>query len=156
MKANSLLIAMLASALISFSALAQTAVKDAAEKTGSAVKTAATKTADGAKTVGSKTADGAKTVANKTEEGVKTGAEKTADASKSVAHKVAKTFNPVTDKDIADAKAKNMVWANTSTKVYHTDGEYYGHTKEGKFMTKEDAEKAGFRAAKEPVAKKKS
>jgi hypothetical protein len=59
-----------------------------------------------------------------------------------------------TAQEIADAKAKGLVWANLNTKVYHTEGAMYGTTKHGKFMTKEDAEKAGFRAAKEPAAKK--
>ncbi len=58
------------------------------------------------------------------------------------------------DKDIADAKAKGMVWVNTSTKVYHKDGEFYGKTKRGKFMAEDDAKKGGFRAAQEPAAKK--
>jgi hypothetical protein len=61
---------------------------------------------------------------------------------------------PPSDKDIADARAKGMVWVNTSTKVYHKDGEYYGKTKQGKFMTQADADKAGYKAAKEPAPKK--
>ena len=88
---------------------------------------------------------------------------KAADAAQSAAksattkvEKAAKTVaNPVSDKDIADAKAKGMVWVNLNSKVYHTEGEFYGHTKEGKFMTEDEAKKAGYRAAKEPVAKKK-
>jgi hypothetical protein len=58
--------------------------------------------------------------------------------------------------EIADAKAKGMVWVNTNTKIYHKDGQYFGNTKEGKFMTEADAQKAGYRAAKESGAKKKA
>src|SRR6476661_904723 len=59
------------------------------------------------------------------------------------------------EKEIADARSKGMVWVNTNTKVYHKDGQFYGKTKEGKFMTEADAQKAGYRAAKESAAKKK-
>jgi hypothetical protein len=61
-----------------------------------------------------------------------------------------------TAQEIADAKAKGLVWVNTSTKVYHKDGQFYGTTKHGKFMTEADAQKAGYRAAQEPAASKKS
>ena len=44
---------------------------------------------------------------------------------------------------------KGMVWVNTSTKVFHREGDrYYGATKAGKFMTEADAVKAGYREAK--------
>ncbi len=49
-----------------------------------------------------------------------------------------------------------MVWVNTETKVYHKEGDrYYGKTKHGKWMTEDEAIKAGYRAAKEGTAKKK-
>lgn len=61
-----------------------------------------------------------------------------------------------TSQEIADAKSKGLVWVNTSTKVYHKDGSFYGTTKRGKFMTEDDASKAGYRAAKTPGASKKT
>jgi hypothetical protein len=62
-----------------------------------------------------------------------------------------------TDAQIADAKAKGMVWANSNSKVYHKDDRYYGKTKNGEFMTEADAQKAGYHLAKSsPVGQKKS
>ena len=54
-----------------------------------------------------------------------------------------------TPAEIADAKAKGLVWVNTSSKVYHKAGDkYYGATKHGEFMTEADAQKMGAHLAK--------
>ena len=55
---------------------------------------------------------------------------------------------PPSDQAIADAKAKGMVWVNTSTRVYHKDGQFYGKTKNGKFMTESEAQAAGYKESK--------
>lgn len=58
--------------------------------------------------------------------------------------------------DIADAKAKGLVWVNTGAgnKAYHKgESKYYGTTKSGKFMTVADAEKAGYHEAKNETPK---
>ena len=40
-----------------------------------------------------------------------------------------------------------MVWANTESKVYHKEGDHwYGKTKQGEWMTEDEAVKAGYRA----------
>jgi hypothetical protein len=78
-----------------------------------------------------------------------------ASTSKPAATKAAPTAAP-TQAEIADAQSKGMVWVNTSTKVYHKSGKFYGATKHGKFMTEADAQKAGYKEAKEGPAAKKS
>jgi hypothetical protein len=43
-----------------------------------------------------------------------------------------------------------MVWANPNSKVYHQPGSrWYGKTKDGQWMTEQDAIKAGYHAAKQ-------
>jgi hypothetical protein len=54
----------------------------------------------------------------------------------------------VSDAEITAAKASGKVWVNTDTGVYHKGGQWYGATKQGKFMTEEEATKAGYRASK--------
>ena len=50
--------------------------------------------------------------------------------------------------DIANAKSQGLVWVNTATKLYYKDGDFYGQSKTGKFVTEDAAQKEGFREAK--------
>jgi hypothetical protein len=59
-----------------------------------------------------------------------------------------RTMPTVSDSEIAAARASGKVWVNTETGVYHKGGRWYGATKQGKFMTEDDAIKAGYRASK--------
>ena len=54
----------------------------------------------------------------------------------------------VSDSEIAAAKASGKVWVNTDTGVYHKGGKWFGATKQGKFMTEDEAIKAGYHASK--------
>lgn len=55
---------------------------------------------------------------------------------------------PPPDTSIAGARAKGLVWVDMNTKTYHTPGDSeYGTTKNGKFMTADDAKAAGARMA---------
>jgi hypothetical protein len=52
------------------------------------------------------------------------------------------------DTDIAAARTSRKVWVNLDTGIYHKGGRWYGKTKNGKFMTTDDAKKAGYKPAK--------
>lgn len=82
-------------------------------------------------------------------------AAKTVDSGKKAANKKMDVTPPPSAQEIADARTKGMVWVNTGTRVYHKDGEFYGKTKRGKFMTEADAKAAGFKSAQEGGASKK-
>ena len=71
----------------------------------------------------------------------------TPSTTQATASKVA-TSTPPPASDIAAAKASGKVWVNLDTGVYHKGGRWYGKTKNGKFMTPDDARKAGYKAAK--------
>ncbi|HXR15374.1 MAG TPA: hypothetical protein VN777_04100 [Terriglobales bacterium] len=59
-----------------------------------------------------------------------------------------KSSSPASASEIAAAKASGKVWVNLDSKVYHKGGRWYGKTKNGKFMTTDEAKKAGYKAAK--------
>ena len=75
-------------------------------------------------------------------------------ATKSSSAKASEETVAPSDKQIADAKAKGMVWVNLSSKIYHKEGKFYGKTKRGQFMSEDDAKKAGYREAKTETAPK--
>jgi len=60
----------------------------------------------------------------------------------------AKNASGISDSEIAAAKASHKVWVNLDSGIYHKGGRWYGKTKNGKFMTAEDAKKAGYQAAR--------
>ena len=73
---------------------------------------------------------------------------------KSSSAKTSEVTAAPSDSEIADAKTKGLVWVNTSSKIYHKEGKFYGKTKRGKFMSEDDAKKAGYREAKTETAPK--
>lgn len=72
---------------------------------------------------------------------------KSASPSKSGASKAAPS-GAASESEIAAAKSSGKVWVNLDSGVYHKGGRYYGNTKNGKFMTEAEAQKAGYRQAK--------
>ena len=71
---------------------------------------------------------------------------------KDVPSKTATTRGP-SDKAIAAAKARGLVWVGKNTKIYCKGGALYGRG-EGEFMPEAEAQKAGNREQKPAEGKK--
>ena len=64
------------------------------------------------------------------------------------ASKPAPAPKPAAQRQTPAAHSAGTVWVNTDSGVYHKPGtRWYGKTKQGKYMTEADAQKAGYRAA---------
>lgn len=96
--------------------------------------------------------DATKTTAKKVKKSAKATEDTATKADTSATETVKKTkaapVKTVPESEITAAKASGKVWVNTDTGVYHKGGQWYGATKQGKFMTEEDAIKAGYHVAK--------
>lgn len=92
----------------------------------------------------------AKRAATKTENGVPQTPEtpKTRKARAGTTGTAQRAMPTVSGSEIAAAKASGKVWVNTETGVYHKGGQWYGATKQGKFMTEDEAIKSGYHASK--------
>ena len=49
------------------------------------------------------------------------------------------------DAQASAAKSSGKVWVNLDSGIYHKGGQFYGKTKNGKFMTEAEAKAAGYR-----------
>ena len=84
-------------------------------------------------------------------------AQKKTDSKTTTSDKSKKTSaatSTVSDADIAAAQKDGKVWVNTSSGVYHKGGRWYGKTKQGKFMTEDEAKKAGYHEDKNEAKSK--
>ncbi|MGC2193289.1 MAG: signal peptide protein, partial [Terriglobales bacterium] len=52
------------------------------------------------------------------------------------------------DSEAAAAKSGGKVWVNLDSGIYHKGGQFYGKTKNGKFMTESEAQAAGYKESK--------
>jgi hypothetical protein len=80
-----------------------------------------------------------------------TAASNSAPASSAPAKKTATKAPPsgaASDSDVASAKSSGKVWVNLDSGIYHKGGQFYGKTKNGKFMTESEAQAAGYKESK--------
>ena len=75
-------------------------------------------------------------------------------ATKSSSAKASEETVAPSDKQIADAKAKGMVWVNLSAKFTTKNVSSTAKLNVAKFMSEDDAKKAGYREAKTETSTK--
>ena len=125
---------------------AAAATKKGAQKTATGVGKGVDATAKGVEKGADATEKGIGKAVSAATKGVQKGAAATASAAGKVNRKV--TGAPRVPPQAG------MVWADTATKTYHAEGDpSYGTTKAGKWLTKEEAVKEGYRAVKRNAAK---
>lgn len=62
---------------------------------------------------------------------------------------------PVKAKPVPPPAGSGQVWVNTHSRIYHCEGsKFYGHTKQGEFMSEADAQAKGFVANRKKVCTK--
>lgn len=89
---------------------------------------------------------------DKIKDSIKFGKVKAPKAATQAKTKAAPTQEPVQGTAKAPPR-KGMVWVNTSSNVYHKEGDrWYGKTKQGKYMTEDEAIKAGAHLSKQDKA----
>jgi hypothetical protein len=63
---------------------------------------------------------------------------------------------PPSSQDIAKAKSEGLVWSTADSHVYYKNGDSYGKTKHGRFMTEDEAKKMGMHKAEPTTSPKAS
>jgi hypothetical protein len=71
-----------------------------------------------------------------------------AEPSRSTARESAVPVRNASSSEIQSAKSSGKVWVNTDSGIYHKSGRWFGATKQGKFMTEDEAVRAGYKPAK--------
>jgi hypothetical protein len=60
----------------------------------------------------------------------------------------AKSPSGASASEIAAAKASGQVWVNLDSGVYHKGGRWYGKTRNGRFLSEDEAKKAGYKPSR--------